>query len=270
MRSAAAATPPAASTRATVHASIASIVPVELAEGLLNEYDELNARFHLSDFRPSELSGGRFSEAAFRICESVCLATHTPVGKSLPRVDTLLQRLETAPAGNVDDTFRLHIPRTLRLIYDLRNKRDVAHLGAGVSPNFTDASLVLTCASWVVSEIVRVAHKCDIATAQAIVDSLIQRRVPLVWAEDEVVRVLDATLSFRDQVLLLLYHFQPQAVDERKLFEWVEYSQLPSFRAKVLARLHAEALIDYRGGKARILPPGNKFVEDNLKGGAAT
>ena len=45
----------------------------------------------------------------------------------------------------------------------------VAHLGAGVSPNFSDASLILATAAWVVAEIVRLSHKCDIETAQEIV-----------------------------------------------------------------------------------------------------
>ena len=253
------------SPREEIRDSIAKAATSGLADKLLEEFDELNRRYYLADFRPSELSGGRFSEASFRICEQVCFGKHTPVKKKLPNVDELVRRLEQTASSLADDTFRLHIPRSLRLIYDLRNKRDVAHLGEGVSPNFTDASLVLACASWVVSEIVRVCHQCDVNTAQSIVDSLIQRRSPLIWTEGDIVRVLKPSLSYADKVLLILHHLQPDWVQEGQLFGWVEYSNPTDFRNKVLRKLHAKALIHYAGGKAKILPPGNVYVEQQLR-----
>src|SRR4026209_1238153 len=96
---------PQISTKATVRASIGAIASDALADNLLDEYDELNKRFDLADFRPSELSGGRFSEAAFRVCEQVCTGTSTPVGKTLPKVDLLIPKLAGTPPGKVDDTF---------------------------------------------------------------------------------------------------------------------------------------------------------------------
>lgn len=238
---------------------------VELAKALLDEYEDLIHRFDLGDYRPSELNAARFSEAGFRICQHACTGKHTPIGKSLPRVDKLLLTLEQTPGGSVDDTFRIHIPRALRFVYDLRNKRDVAHLGAGVSPNFSDASLVLACSSWVTAEIVRVCHQCDIATAQSIVDNLVQRRTSLIWAEDDIVRVLDPSLSYRNQVLLILHHLQPAWVSSENLFAWVEYSNMSVFRLKVLSGLHKEALIQCRNGDAKILPPGNLFVDNGFQ-----
>jgi hypothetical protein len=252
--------------RQEIHASISSIATAQLANSLLQEFDELNQRFYLGDFRPSELSGARFSEAAFRVCQQVCLGIHTAIGKRLPRIDNLVDQLAQTPSSSADDAFRLHIPRTLRLIYDLRNKRDVAHLGHGVSPNFSDASLVLSCSSWVVAEIVRISHQCDIETAQTIVNGLIQRRTPLIWSEGDIVRVLDSEMSYQDQVLLILHHFQPDWVTEEKLFEWVEYSNSSAFRKNVLLKLHKSALLHYKDGRAKILPTGNSYVESELIG----
>jgi hypothetical protein len=197
----------------------------------------------------------------------VCTRKHTPLGRKLPNIDQILKDLEQVPSANADDSFRLHIPRTIRLIYDLRNKRDVAHLGAGVSPNFTDASLILACASWVVAEIVRISHKCEIATAQRIVDGLVQRRVPLLWTEDDIVRVLKPSLTFGDKTLVILNHFHPEWVSDADLFRWVEYSNITHYQTKVLDVLHAKALIHHAGERSKILPPGIKYVEDspNLK-----
>ena len=248
-----------------VRASLLSICPAELVDRVLHEFQELNDRFYISDFRPSELSGARFSEAAIRICQHVCSPPYTALGKTLPGLDKLLPALEGSASSPAKDPFRIHIPRAVRLIYDFRSKRDVAHLGKGVSPNFADASLVLGCASWILAEMVRVGHQCDIATAQAMVDELVERRTPLLWSEGDVTRVLDPELKYPHQVLLVLHHFAPDRVEDKKLFDWIEYSAFSDFRSKVLRPLHEKALIDYRNGAAVILPPGNALIERILR-----
>ena len=56
------------------------------------------------------------------------------------------------------DAIRLHIPRTLRLVYDIRNKRDVAHLGPDIDPNLQDSTLVVSALDWVLAEFIRLYH----------------------------------------------------------------------------------------------------------------
>lgn len=251
----------ASRTQEEVRTGLVALAGEELALQALGEFDELCQRFDLGDFRPSELSGARFSEAVFRICQMVCFGTYLPLGKPLPKIDQLIKDFEQVPVSKASDTFRLHIPRTLRLIYDLRNKRDVAHLGNGVSPNFPDASLVLTCASWVMAEIIRISHDCGIQEAQVVVDNLIERRTSMLWSEGNVIRVLDPNHSYRDKVLLILHHLQPEWINAQKLFDWVEYSNPSAFRKNILKRLHDEAMVHFEDDRVRILPPGNNYVE---------
>ncbi len=253
---------PLNATRAEILASISAATTLDLAESLLNEYEEVTRRYYHADYRPSELSGGRFGEAAFRVCEHACFGTFTPVHKMLPKTDDLVKKLEQTPASAADAAYRIHIPRALRLIYDLRSKRDVAHLGTGVSPNFADASLILQAASWVVAEIVRLSHKCDINVAQAIVDDLVQRRVPLIWVDGDIVRVLKPTLKYPERAILILYHFRPEWVADDDLMRWIEEPRLGNFN-RMLDSLHAKAFIHRGTRKSKILPPGLKHVEDN-------
>lgn len=236
----------------------------DFSQRLLSEYDELLNRFACGDHRPTELCGGRFSEAAFRICQAACQLAVTPVGKQLPRSDQLCNQLENVPSIQADEAYRIHIPRALRTIYDFRSKRDVAHLGNGVSPNFADSSLVLAIAAWVLAELVRLTHKCPAAEAQIIVDSLVERRIPLVWQQGKTIRVLDTGLGSREKTLVVLYHADPRVLKDDELLEAVEYSNGSKYRREILGGLHDEALIDYRNGRIVLLPPGRRMVENIL------
>lgn len=243
-----------AATREVIINSLAKLAPEELVAPFLAEFTALQNRYAASDYRPAELHGGRFSEAAFRICQHVVLNQYTPVGKTLPQVDKLLRELEAVASS--DETFRIHIPRALKVIYDLRNKRDVAHLGAGkVVPNLSDAMLTMSVVSWAVSEFIRVAHQCGVEEAQRHVDAVVQRQHPLVWSDGTIIRVLDTSLSFESKVLLVLFRVHPEPVSFQDLLDAVEYSHATKFKLK-LGLMHKAALIDFRGNRVRLLPPG--------------
>ena len=75
-----------------------------------------------------------------------------------------------------NDSIRLHIPRTLRLIYDIRNKRNAAHLADGIDPNVQDATLVIRNMEWALAELVRLYHHVPADEAQQIIAELVSRK----------------------------------------------------------------------------------------------
>ena len=137
-------------------------------------YVEAKRRYYLGDHRPQEVEGGRFSEAVFRVLQHLTGQPVTPLGKTLPSADQLLNRLQNATSA--PDAIRLHIPRTLKLIYDVRNKRDAAHLGDGIDPNLQDATLVIGNMDWVMAELVRLHHGVTADEAQRIIEDLVTAR----------------------------------------------------------------------------------------------
>ncbi len=88
------------------------------------------------------------------------------------------------------ESVRFHIARTLRLIYDVRNKRDVAHLGDGIDPNQQDATLVVRNMEWVLAELCGSTTTCPPNEAHGIIVDLVSKDVPLIQVFDGFPRVL--------------------------------------------------------------------------------
>ena len=211
---------------------LAAGIPQQLVDELLEAYEETKRRFHLGDLRPQEVEGGRFSEAAFRLLQHAVGQSVTPVGKTLPSVDKLLVTLENVKGQ--PDSVRLHIPRTLKLIYDIRNKRDAAHLGDGIDPNLQDAKLVVGNMDWVLAELVRLHHAVSADEAQRIIEDLVSKEVPAVQ-EIAGQPVILADLQARDQALLMLYRAGAAGATLDELASWLRATRKDNLRARLRA-----------------------------------
>jgi len=75
---------------------IAAGVPADLIDEVLDAFAEAKRRFYRQDLRPSEIEGGRFSEAVFRVLQWDTTQKYTPIGKTLPKVDSLITTLQNA------------------------------------------------------------------------------------------------------------------------------------------------------------------------------
>ena len=105
--------------------------PPDVVDALLEAYKEIESNYALRKWKTSELDSGHFVEAARRLLENVLLGAYTPIGQSLPKFnDGVLAQYEKG-AGH--ESFRILIPRVLKAIYNIRNKRGVGHVGSGVA-----------------------------------------------------------------------------------------------------------------------------------------
>lgn len=223
--------------------------PEELVGAVITAYREIESNFALGKWKYSELDSGHFVEAARRILELELTGTFTPIRDQLSKfTDQVLKQYEQATG---DESYRMLIPRALKSIYNIRNKRGVGHVG-GVSPNEMDATYILYSSKWVLAELVRLASGASIADTQRAVDEIVERKLSMVWKHGDTTRILDTSLGARSQVLVLLYDSSPQS--ETQLRETVEYKTASDFR-KILKKLHADRLILYRPDGACVITP---------------
>ena len=196
----------------------------------------------------------------FRYVEWCDSSNYTPLGKQVRR-KTIVNRV--ANNTTLAESVRLQIPDVAELIADVRNKRDVGHLRGSVSVNGMDANLVMACASWLLAEIVRLESGVLPAEAQQMVDSLVERRVPIIEEIDGEPVVLNTKLNATNRVLVLLYKKHPERIPLKTLQRWVEYRNITQFRSLLVGRLR-EALLVINDDGVRLTLKGVAYVEKNI------
>jgi hypothetical protein len=247
--------------RSIIQSQLASALPAKLVDELLEAHAEAKRNLYLGGLRLSEVEGGRFCEAAFRLLEQITQGSFTPLGTSL-NTERIIQRLGGLPSGSHPDAIRIHIPRALRLVYDIRNKRDAAHLGDGIDPNLQDATLVTSVLDWVLAEFIRLYHNVTADVAQQLVIQIVTRAVPVVQDFNGFLKLLNPKLEASDHCLVLLYQRGEQGATLKELLNWAR----PKMRANLgttLKRLAEQKdLVHYDGSHYFITHLGQKEVEN--------
>jgi hypothetical protein len=248
--------------------TLLAVLPASLRNELIECHRKIVRNYVERRWEPAELNGGKLCEVVYTILDGATSGTFAPLAFKPTNMVDACRALETrAPDPNRigDRSLRILIPRLLPFLYEIRNNRGVGHVGSEVDPNHEDAEAVLSMANWVMAELVRIFHSVSLAEAQAAVDSLVQKRSPLIWEVEGTKRVLDPAMKKTDQTLLLLYS-ESGWTDAAKLCSWVEYSSLYLYKTRILDPLHKDRMIEYDGGngRAQISPLGIYHTESEL------
>jgi hypothetical protein len=231
-----------------------SAIPEELRQPLLAEYQSIVQNYSEHRWSPSELSGGKFCEIVFTILDGHAKSKYAGKPTKPPDLVSACRKLEQNT--HVPRSFQILIPRLLPALFEIRNNRGVGHAGGDVDPNHMDATFVISSCNWIMAELVRVYHNLPPSEAQVLVDKLVEVRIPLIWQDENMRRVLDPKMSLRSQVLLLLSTSTGKAATS-DLLEWTGYENGSYFR-KLLREMHKGRFLELSGDEkeAQILPPG--------------
>jgi hypothetical protein len=243
-----------------IKTSLVSRFPLKLVDELTECYMEQKRNFYLGRMRPNEVEGGRFAEAAFRMLQHAAGLPVTPLGTQLD-TDTIVRTLGQLPSANANDSIRLHIPRTLRVIYDIRNKRDAAHLADGIDPNLQDSTFVSSAVDWVLAEFVRLAHGVSPDKAFALVKAITIRRIPAVEEFGDFLKTLRPSLGPSDRILLLLYHRADSGATSVELSNWLKPNQRANLNRTLNQLEHDKDYIVLGGATYQITRRGILAIE---------
>jgi hypothetical protein len=236
-------------------------IPESLVAPLLEEYRGICAAFSQGRWKLASLDAGRFCEVVFTILKGYLSGAFASSPSKPSDFVSACRALENQnPAQVGDRSLRILIPRLLPALYEIRNNRNVGHVGGDVVSNKMDATFVRESAAWILAELIRIAHQVSTEEAQQAVDALTERVHPLIWEVDGIRRVLSPGLTANDKALLLLYSTSGW-VSSSNLKEWVRYTG--DFN-RVLKKLFDKQLVEVANGKVIITPLGVKEVEFRL------
>ncbi|WP_294289089.1 hypothetical protein [uncultured Sphingomonas sp.] len=238
-------------------------VPNSLRAPLIEEFTKLVTHYRESRWEPAELNGGKLCEIVYTILKGYVEGTY-PDSPSKPRnMVAACNALEQATAA--PRAIRIQIPRILIALYEIRNNRNVGHVGADVDPNHMDATVVISMCQWIMAELIRVFHAVTTEQATAAVDAIVERKVPLLWHVNGKTRILASGLSAKDKMLLLLYG-STGSLAVSYVVKSIEYTNATQFKNKVASPAHKANLIEFdmSGWTLTISPLGIRYVEENL------
>ena len=168
-------------------------LPQGLRDELFDEFDGIVKNYREGNWKASGLDAG-----AAEVAYSVLLGITTGIFPSQAnkpsnfkaKCDEFATDNRKYPPANSPHSARVLIPRVLAVLYDIRNNRNVGHIGGDVDSNHMDAELVLHSAQWVMAEFVRIFHGLSIDEATATVDALVERTTPTIWNVGDKKRIL--------------------------------------------------------------------------------
>jgi hypothetical protein len=247
--------------KSQIQSSLSAAFPLDIVESLLGEYQYIKQQFFLRKFQPTELNAARFSECILRLIEFLDTGNYTPFGIQL-NTQKIINRV--ANNTTLSESVRFFIPQITKVLLDVRNKRNVAHVGGEVDPNYSDSLLVCHSVDWILIELIRNYHTNSIDSARKIVEAINETRIPVLAEIEGFIRVQNTKLKTDEKTLLILYCKQPSNVKDTDLIKWIRYSNSSRYRAKILGVLDSNALIHYENSFCTLLPKGIAYVEKNI------
>lgn len=237
-----------------------SDLPKRLRAELLDSFGKIVQNYSERRWEPAELNGGKLCEVTYSIVRGKADGKYPARGSKPKNMVLACQQMEQETSE--PRSIRIQIPRMILALYEVRNNRNVGHVGGDVDPNHMDAVCVLQMSKWMVAELVRVLHHRPVDEAADIVDALVERETPLIWKVGEKRRVLDTTLSMKDKALVLL-HATAAPMTDTEIIDFIEHSNPSVFRRDVLRPAHKARLLEYDegAGTVTISPLGIEHVE---------
>jgi len=237
------------------------IQPV-LIDKLEDVYKKIKQNFWLGKDEECIEKTGKFVEITIRILEYLTSGSFTPIENDL-KVSNTLRNFENLPKQNFPEAIRIIIPRVLYSLYTFRSKRGGAHIKE-VNPDHIDATYVTSACDWIIAELIRLYHSDEEKEIERMINSIVDKGVPILQEFGEDLKILDPSLSVPDKILIILYKKHPNSVSIDELKKWIR-TKSPTHINTALKRLDDNGFIYRRNKENTITTKGITYVEDKFK-----
>ncbi len=237
-------------------------VPPELLNRLIEVYSKIKQNFWLGKDEECIEKTGKFVEITTRILEYLTSGSFTPFESDL-KVSETIKKFKNLPKQNFSESIRIIIPRVLYSLYTFRSKRGGAHIKE-VNPNHIDAAYVVSACDWVMAELIRLYYTDEEKEIEKIINSIVDRRVPILQEFGEDLKILDPSLSVPDKILIILYQRHPNSVSTDELKKWIK-TKSSTYINTALKRLDDNGFVFRKDKENTLTRKGVAYVEEKFK-----
>ena len=234
----------------------------ELIDKLEYIYKKIKQNFWLGKDEECIEKVGKFVEITTRVIEYITTKTFTPFSEEL-KVSNKLKQFENLSKNRFPESIRIIIPRVLHSLYTFRSKRGGAHIKE-VNPNHIDATYVVAACDWVMAELIRLYYSDEEREIERMINSIVDRSVPILQEFGEDLKILDPSLSVPDKILIILYKKHPNSVSTDELKKWIK-TKSPTHINIALKRLDDNGFIYRKNKENNITIKGIAYVEEKFK-----
>ncbi len=241
---------------------LAHIVDQALIEKMEENYQKIKQNLWLGKDEECLEKVGKFVEITVRIIQQLTSGEYTPFKEEL-KISNTLKSFEQLPKDKFPESIRIMIPRVLYTLYTFRSKRGGAHV-RGIDPNHIDAAYVVSACDWVMAELVRLYYTDDEKEVLQVINSMVDKKVPLLEEFEGDIKILDTNLSVPDKILVILYKRYPNYVSTDDLKRWIK-TKHPTHINTTLKRLDDKGLIYRKNNNNKLTRRGINYVENKIQ-----
>jgi hypothetical protein len=203
-------------------AALATAIPGKLADDLGEQFVAI--RRDVATATLGRASPGKFVET---LVQGLQALENGGKYEAQPNVDSYLKALESRPS-TLPDGLRICAARLGRAMYCLRSKRNIVHK-ADIDPAVYDLRLLYAGAQWILAEILALASGISGEEAARLVAEV---QLPVGELVETIGdrKIVQAEMTVRNEVLVLLMSYHPTPIDPVELIRSMDRRSASSVR----------------------------------------
>ncbi|MEM2974739.1 MAG: hypothetical protein QW112_03920 [Candidatus Micrarchaeia archaeon] len=232
----------------------------QTVENMLSHYAKMRWEYVMADHEAVGMHAGKFCEHA----ANLVLKILTGQLKERPRLDVVLSLIDKAQGNaSVDEMIRVTMPRMLRAVYELRNKRGAVHANLALKVNKIDAHVALNICSWVLAELVRIYYTGEMEASWKLIDKISRIDLPFIDEYRGRKLIMSLKLSVAEEILLHLTNVGVE-IPVDALVTWIPGVDRNHVLTS-LRQLRDKRMVWYEGEATKITPLGAIEAERIVK-----
>jgi len=238
-------------------AELSQVVDPRLARSAVESYLEMQQRFLIGDWKPTELDGGRLCEAIARCYLQLDLGiiTQSEMPGSIRG-----KLLDKGIQHRLSQSDREHFAKALDLVYKFRSDRGAVHISPIHTANQMDSTLVVHVGKWMLAELLRIAWNQDRQLVGEIISQIVQLEHSLIHELEGKPLVLSTSFSTPEEVLFLLNHAPSNRLSRTEIRESASNRKASAVNMAITRLIQSREVRVTSNGEIALTPLGQRRV----------